>query len=171
MEQQENPYLNMSLQQNKTNKLKIDGIQKYYKKKIHEVKEESEEIQKSALQKLSDKVGKTKANFLLVGVILLILIILVIPVIFLYKNLLKPLLIMLKHKRKYLNVYAFWDNLTKKSFDDYYKKIKNKKYLSDKVLNQKVVQKIEGGEEVDVGISYLFDETLVDCYKNLLRKI
>uniref|UniRef100_A0A0N5BPU2 Tyrosine-protein phosphatase domain-containing protein n=1 Tax=Strongyloides papillosus TaxID=174720 RepID=A0A0N5BPU2_STREA len=162
---------NITSQHNKTKMLELATMEKTFVKQIDKIKEESEENQKSALQKFSDKVGKTKAISLIVGVILLILIILAVPVVILYKKWLNPFLIMLKHKRKYPNVYVFWDNLTNESFDNYCKIIKDKKYLSDKVLNRKVIQKVEGGEEVDIGISHLFDETLVDCYKNLFRKI
>uniref|UniRef100_A0A0K0EVX8 Tyrosine-protein phosphatase domain-containing protein n=1 Tax=Strongyloides venezuelensis TaxID=75913 RepID=A0A0K0EVX8_STRVS len=78
---------------------------------------------------------------------------------------------MLKQKKKYSNVYVFWNNLTSQSFDSYCQAIKEKKYLSNKVLNQIVVKKMEGGEEVDVGVSHLFDKTLVKCYRRFPRKI
>uniref|UniRef100_A0A0K0FD69 Tyrosine-protein phosphatase domain-containing protein n=1 Tax=Strongyloides venezuelensis TaxID=75913 RepID=A0A0K0FD69_STRVS len=78
---------------------------------------------------------------------------------------------MVNRKNKYPNVYLFWDTLTSQSFEKFCKTIKDKKYLSDKVLKRKVVKKMEGGEEVDVGISDLFNGTLVKCYKNLPWKI
>uniref|UniRef100_A0A0K0G483 Glycoprotein n=1 Tax=Strongyloides venezuelensis TaxID=75913 RepID=A0A0K0G483_STRVS len=129
------------------------------------------EKNKSLFKEISDKVGERNAYILAVGFILLILIILTVIFIILYRKWLGLFLTMLKYKKKYPNVYVFWNNLTSESFDTYCKTIRDKKYLSNKVLNRKVVKKMEGGEEVDVGISDLFDGTLVNCYKNMPRKI
>uniref|UniRef100_A0A0N5BU39 Tyrosine-protein phosphatase domain-containing protein n=1 Tax=Strongyloides papillosus TaxID=174720 RepID=A0A0N5BU39_STREA len=118
-----------------------------------------------------DVACRRQAILLIVGLILIILIISVVPLIILYKKWLSPYLKMINRKNRYPNAYLFWDNITSQPFDKYCKIIKDKKYLSDKVLKRKVVKKMEGGEEVDVGISDLFDGTLVKCYKNLPRKI
>uniref|UniRef100_A0A0N5C718 Tyrosine-protein phosphatase domain-containing protein n=1 Tax=Strongyloides papillosus TaxID=174720 RepID=A0A0N5C718_STREA len=168
-------------QRNQTQQSQIDAFRKDIEKteekgkKIEEEKKKIEEkLQKSNMslfQKLSDKVGKGNAIFLVAALILFILIILAVLIVFVYKKWLSPYLIMLKQKRKYPNVYVFWDTLTSQPFDNYCKAIKEKKYLSNKVLNQIVVKKMEGGEEVDVGVSHLFDQTLVKCYRRFPRKI
>uniref|UniRef100_A0A0K0FDB1 Protein-tyrosine-phosphatase n=1 Tax=Strongyloides venezuelensis TaxID=75913 RepID=A0A0K0FDB1_STRVS len=130
-----------------------------------------EESNKSWYEKLSKNIGKTKAILLIIGLIFLILILLLVPLVFFYKKWLSPYIKMVNRKNKYPNVYLFWDTLTSQSFEKFCKTIKDKKYLSDKVLKRKVVKKMEGGEEVDVGISDLFNGTLVKCYKNLPWKI
>uniref|UniRef100_A0A0K0FP53 Tyrosine-protein phosphatase domain-containing protein n=1 Tax=Strongyloides venezuelensis TaxID=75913 RepID=A0A0K0FP53_STRVS len=167
---------------NQTRQSEIDALKKGYEKKQEESDKKSREEKKkfeerlkqsnmSLFQKLSAKVGRNNAIFLTVALILFILIILTVLIVILYKKWLNPLLIMLKQKKKYPNVYVFWNNLTSQSFDSYCQAIKEKKYLSNKVLNQIVVKKMEGGEEVDVGVSHLFDKTLVKSYRHFPRKI
>uniref|UniRef100_A0A0K0F3L4 LCCL domain-containing protein n=1 Tax=Strongyloides venezuelensis TaxID=75913 RepID=A0A0K0F3L4_STRVS len=166
---------------NKTEQLKYDefkrkienqemGVKKS-QKETEEIKKKLLETNKSLFKKLSDKVGERNAYILAAGFILLILIILTVLMVILYKKWLSPFIIMLKQKRKYPNVYVFWKNLTSQPFDSYCQAIKEKKYLSNKVLNQIVVKKMEGGEEVDAGVSHLFDKTLVKCYRRFPRKI
>uniref|UniRef100_A0A0N5BKT6 Tyrosine-protein phosphatase domain-containing protein n=1 Tax=Strongyloides papillosus TaxID=174720 RepID=A0A0N5BKT6_STREA len=170
--------LNEKIQINETANSKVTAMQQALKEKeermektIHEKEKRLKESNMSLFQKLSDKVGKGNAIFLVAALILFILIILAVLIVFVYKKWLSPYLIMLKQKRKYPNVYVFWDTLTSQPFDNYCKAIKEKKYLSNKVLNQIVVKKMEGGEEVDVGVSHLFDQTLVKCYRRFPRKI
>uniref|UniRef100_A0A0K0G327 6-cysteine protein n=1 Tax=Strongyloides venezuelensis TaxID=75913 RepID=A0A0K0G327_STRVS len=152
-------------------KQKLKEQEEHMNKTIHEKEKRLKESNMSLFQKLSAKVGKNSAIFLIAALILFILIILAVLMVILYKKWLSPFLIMLKQKKKYPNVYVFWDNLTSQSFDSYCKAIKDKKYLSNKVLNQIVVKKMEGGEEVDVGVSHLFDRSLVKCYRRFPRKI
>uniref|UniRef100_A0A0N5C2B3 Tyrosine-protein phosphatase domain-containing protein n=1 Tax=Strongyloides papillosus TaxID=174720 RepID=A0A0N5C2B3_STREA len=174
-------HLNEKIKLNETAKSELNAMKQKWKedKKLIGKLEESKkslnqtlaETNKSFFQKFSDKVGERNAYVLTAGFILLILVILAVIFVILYKKWLGPFLVMLKYKKKYPNVYVFWDNLTSESFDTYCKTIRDKKYLSDKVLNRKVVKKMEGGEEVDIGISDLFDGTLVNCYKNMPMKI
>uniref|UniRef100_A0A0N5BZB0 Tyrosine-protein phosphatase domain-containing protein n=1 Tax=Strongyloides papillosus TaxID=174720 RepID=A0A0N5BZB0_STREA len=169
--------LNEKLEFNRTLTLKENEIQKEKErvnKTMHEKENSDRKLKESNMslfQKFSDKVGERNAYVLTAGFILLILVILAVIFVILYKKWLGPFLVMLKYKKKYPNVYVFWDNLTSESFDTYCKTIRDKKYLADKVLNRKVVKKMEGGEEVDIGISDLFDGTLVNCYKNMPMKI
>uniref|UniRef100_A0A0N5B4E3 Tyrosine-protein phosphatase domain-containing protein n=1 Tax=Strongyloides papillosus TaxID=174720 RepID=A0A0N5B4E3_STREA len=174
-------HLNDTIEYNKTLVLQQIALDEKNKKvkSINETLRETQKVMdqkiketnKSFFQKFSDKVGERNAYVLTAGFILLILVILAVIFVILYKKWLGPFLVMLKYKKKYPNVYVFWDNLTSESFDTYCKTIRDKKYLSDKVLNRKVVKKMEGGEEVDIGISDLFDGTLVNCYKNMPMKI
>uniref|UniRef100_A0A0N5BFX0 Tyrosine-protein phosphatase domain-containing protein n=1 Tax=Strongyloides papillosus TaxID=174720 RepID=A0A0N5BFX0_STREA len=177
----EQRHLNETMEYNRTlmlnqialeeNSKKVKSMNDTLRKTSMSLNQTLHQHNRSLFQKFSDKVGERNAYVLTAGFILLILIILAVIFVILYKKWLGPFLIMLKYKKKYPNVYVFWDNLTSESFDTYCKTIRDKKYLADKVLNRKVVKKMEGGEEVDVGISDLFDGTLVNCYKNMPMKI
>uniref|UniRef100_A0A0N5C6C9 Tyrosine-protein phosphatase domain-containing protein n=1 Tax=Strongyloides papillosus TaxID=174720 RepID=A0A0N5C6C9_STREA len=58
-----------------------------------------------------------------------------------------------------------------KKLDETNKAIKDKKYLSMKMLVPTFLKAMKTDDEVDIVISDLFDETLVNCHKNLPRKI
>uniref|UniRef100_A0A0N5BTF7 Tyrosine-protein phosphatase domain-containing protein n=1 Tax=Strongyloides papillosus TaxID=174720 RepID=A0A0N5BTF7_STREA len=136
-----------------------------------QMKNEIEQLKRSWYQKLVDSCGKIGAIFIIIGVFLLILLCIVVPLLVIYVKILSPCMKVRKYKNLYPNVYNFWESLTNESFEVYCNSIMDKKYLSDKVTNRKVIKKIEGGEEIDVGISDLFDSTLVACYKNMPKKI
>uniref|UniRef100_A0A0N5C6C8 Tyrosine-protein phosphatase domain-containing protein n=1 Tax=Strongyloides papillosus TaxID=174720 RepID=A0A0N5C6C8_STREA len=140
-------------------------------KEKDEIKKMLEEKNKSWYQKLSEKVGKTSALLLIVGIILIILIILAVLLVIINKKWMGPLVKMLKNKKKHPNVYAFWNNLTRQPFENYCSIIKDPKYLSNKVLNLKVLKTIEGDEEIDVDFNDVFDLYLVRCYNNMSVKI
>uniref|UniRef100_A0A0K0G0C1 Tyrosine phosphatase n=1 Tax=Strongyloides venezuelensis TaxID=75913 RepID=A0A0K0G0C1_STRVS len=82
-----------------------------------------------------------------------------------------PLVRMLKNKKKHLNIYDFWNTLTRHPFDNCCKIINDQKYLSNKVINLKVLKTIVGDEEIDVDLNDLFDLYLVKCYNNMSPKI
>uniref|UniRef100_A0A0N5BQL9 Glycoprotein n=1 Tax=Strongyloides papillosus TaxID=174720 RepID=A0A0N5BQL9_STREA len=65
------------------------------------------------------------------------------------------------------NLYYFWDILTVESFETYCIGITDKNYMH----TSKPTFKIEGGEEVDVGISDQFDGSLVKSYDDSDKKI
>uniref|UniRef100_A0A0K0EZC7 Tyrosine-protein phosphatase domain-containing protein n=1 Tax=Strongyloides venezuelensis TaxID=75913 RepID=A0A0K0EZC7_STRVS len=137
----------------------------------HMLKNEINQLKRSWYKKLVDSCGKIGAISIIIGVFLLILLCLIVPLLVIYIRILGPCMKVRKYKSMYPNVYHFWESLTNESFEDYCNSIMDKKYLSDKVTNRKVIKKIEGGEEIDVGISDLFDSTLVACYKNMPKKI
>uniref|UniRef100_A0A0K0F3D6 Tyrosine-protein phosphatase domain-containing protein n=1 Tax=Strongyloides venezuelensis TaxID=75913 RepID=A0A0K0F3D6_STRVS len=163
--------LNESTKHNDTGKSEISKINEEPKETKDSSRQKFEESNKSWYENLSKNIGKTNTTLLIVGFILLILIIIVVPLIILCKKWIYPYFKMIVLKKKYINVYLFWNDLTSQEFDIYCKNIKNKKYLSDKILKRKVIRKMEGGEEVDVGYNDIFDESLVKCYENLPRKI
>uniref|UniRef100_A0A0N5CC29 Tyrosine-protein phosphatase domain-containing protein n=1 Tax=Strongyloides papillosus TaxID=174720 RepID=A0A0N5CC29_STREA len=138
------------------------------KDKIHKEKQESN---KSLYEKLSDKVGNFCAILLIIGVILLVLFILFFPLEMMYVKLLSPFLKMLTNKKKYPNVYVFWNNLTNRSFDNYCMAIRDREYLSYKTLHTAFLKAVKTDDEVDIIVSNIFDDTLVDCNKNLSRKL
>uniref|UniRef100_A0A0N5B934 Tyrosine-protein phosphatase domain-containing protein n=1 Tax=Strongyloides papillosus TaxID=174720 RepID=A0A0N5B934_STREA len=156
---------------NESIRLKFDALEKDKEKRQKEKRGEKQESNKSLYEKLSDKVGNFYAILLIVGVILLVLFILSFSLKIIYIKLLSPFLKMLKNKKKYPNVYVFWNNLTNQSFDNYCMAIRDKEYLSLKTLHPAFLKAIKTDDEVDIIVSNIFDDTLVECHKNLPRKL
>uniref|UniRef100_A0A0K0F184 Ig-like domain-containing protein n=1 Tax=Strongyloides venezuelensis TaxID=75913 RepID=A0A0K0F184_STRVS len=129
------------------------------------------EDNKSLYQKLSDKVGNASAILIIIGVVIFISFILYLPLDIIYGKFLSPFFKMLKNKKKYPNVYFFWKNLTNQPFHNYCMAITDKKYLSIKMLHPAFLKAVETDDEVDFMISNIYDDTLVDCHKNLPRKL
>uniref|UniRef100_A0A0N5B8Q7 Tyrosine-protein phosphatase domain-containing protein n=1 Tax=Strongyloides papillosus TaxID=174720 RepID=A0A0N5B8Q7_STREA len=141
------------------------------KHNIDKVYHKPKEMKKSWYQKLVDEHSKELVNFVIIVIIILIVIALLITALFVYKRMLTPHIKMAKFRREYPNVYYFWNDITSDSLTNYCKNITKNEYISDKLKNRKIVKRVEGSEEVEVGIVDLFDDSLINCYKKIDKKI
>uniref|UniRef100_A0A0K0E261 Tyrosine-protein phosphatase domain-containing protein n=1 Tax=Strongyloides stercoralis TaxID=6248 RepID=A0A0K0E261_STRER len=61
--------------------------------------------------------------------------------------------------------------MSNQNLEVYAETIQDKKYIPDKLKDEKVSKKIEGGEVVEFNKNSLFDDSLVKCYKNIDKEI
>uniref|UniRef100_A0A0K0ETX7 Tyrosine-protein phosphatase domain-containing protein n=1 Tax=Strongyloides venezuelensis TaxID=75913 RepID=A0A0K0ETX7_STRVS len=141
------------------------------KQNVDKVIHKPKEMNKSWYQKLADEHSKELVNFVIIIIIILIVTALLITALCVYKRILTPHIKMKKFRREYPNVYWFWNEITSDSLSYYCKNITKSEYFSDKLKNRKIVKRLEGGEEVDVGVVDLYDDSLINCYNKIDKKI
>uniref|UniRef100_A0A0N5C2Z5 Tyrosine-protein phosphatase domain-containing protein n=1 Tax=Strongyloides papillosus TaxID=174720 RepID=A0A0N5C2Z5_STREA len=160
------------IQENITNTIKVTAApNKSEIYRITKMEEELKESKKSLFQKMVKKHGKGAVIAVTSIIILVLALIVIIPLICIYYNLVRPWLEVKKIETRYPNIFEFWLSITDGSFEKYCTIINSKEYTSDKFKNRKIVKEKEGDEVVDVGTSHLFDGSLVKCYGAIDKKI
>uniref|UniRef100_A0A0K0EBW0 Protein-tyrosine-phosphatase n=1 Tax=Strongyloides stercoralis TaxID=6248 RepID=A0A0K0EBW0_STRER len=147
-------------------KLKNDKSDKL-EKELAEKEKQLALANKSSFEKLKNNVGTFGAYSIIIVPILILLITIIIIGILCYLKIFKPLIEKKKIQNKHSNIFSFWSQISRQNLERYSEAIQRDKYIPDKVKNQNVSKKIEGGEEVVVDPYACFDDSLVKCYKNI----
>uniref|UniRef100_A0AAF5HXA0 Protein-tyrosine-phosphatase n=1 Tax=Strongyloides stercoralis TaxID=6248 RepID=A0AAF5HXA0_STRER len=142
-----------------------------YEKKLAEKDKQLAAKSKTSFEKLKDKVGTIGAFAVVIISGLVILIITLMIAIFGFVKILKPWIIRRKIQSKHPNIFILWDKISSQSLEVYAETIKSKQYIPDKLKNQVVSRRIEGGEIVESNTNVCFDSSLVKCYNDIRREI
>uniref|UniRef100_A0A913HNX3 Protein-tyrosine-phosphatase n=1 Tax=Strongyloides stercoralis TaxID=6248 RepID=A0A913HNX3_STRER len=126
---------------------------------------------KPSFEKLKDKMGTFGAYSVIIVPVLFVLTCTIIIAILCYLKFLKPWLEKKRIQDKHPNIFTFWNEMSNQNLETYSETIQNEKYIPDKLKNQKVSKKIEGGEEVEFNPYSCFDNSLVKCYKGIKGEI
>uniref|UniRef100_A0A0N5C0X1 Tyrosine-protein phosphatase domain-containing protein n=1 Tax=Strongyloides papillosus TaxID=174720 RepID=A0A0N5C0X1_STREA len=122
---------------------------------------------KSWYQSLVHKHGKSVAITIIFAIILAIILVIIGLSILLYFFIIKDYIELSEVKEKYRNVYDFWYHLRKHSLEKYCENVNNIEYISEKLKSNKIAKKIEGGEECDIDINHIYDDTLIKSYDSI----
>uniref|UniRef100_A0A0K0EAN2 Protein-tyrosine-phosphatase n=1 Tax=Strongyloides stercoralis TaxID=6248 RepID=A0A0K0EAN2_STRER len=182
------PNGNVTLAQTFEKEKKVKVVVNDKKEEVNEVKKEKAEKEelknklaekdkqlvaqsKTSFEKLKDNIGvgggyAVVIIFSLVGIIIILLIAAVCSV-----KVLKPWILRKKIQSKYPNIFRFWNVLSSQNLEVYAETIHSKKYIPDKVKNQVISKKIEGGEVVESNTNTCFDSSLVSCFRDIEGEI
>uniref|UniRef100_A0A0K0EKL1 6-cysteine protein n=1 Tax=Strongyloides stercoralis TaxID=6248 RepID=A0A0K0EKL1_STRER len=100
-----------------------------------------------------------------VGIIVAVVIIMLIVFIVCFIKFVLPRIVMLKTKKQYPNVVAFWNELSLADFDKYFDIIKDNRYTPDILKQGKFSNKKESFDVDEMEVKPLFDKSLVKCTK------
>uniref|UniRef100_A0A0K0EAQ4 Protein-tyrosine-phosphatase n=1 Tax=Strongyloides stercoralis TaxID=6248 RepID=A0A0K0EAQ4_STRER len=182
------PNGNVTLAQTFEKEKKVKVVVNDKKEEVNEVKKEKAEKEelknklaekdkqlvaqsKTSFEKLKDNIGVAGGYAVviissLVGIIIILLIAAVCSV-----KVLKPWILRKKIQSKYPNIFRFWNVLSNQNLEVYAETIHSKKYIPDKVKNQVISKKIEGGEVVESNTNTCFDSSLVSCFRDIEGEI
>uniref|UniRef100_A0AAF5CUF8 Protein-tyrosine-phosphatase n=1 Tax=Strongyloides stercoralis TaxID=6248 RepID=A0AAF5CUF8_STRER len=138
-----------------------------YEKKLAEKDKQLAAKSKTSFEKLKDKVGTIGAFAVVIISGLVILIITLMIAIFGFVKILKPWIIRKRIQRKHPNTFIFWDRLSGQNLKAYAETVQSSKYIPEKLKNQIVTRKVEGGEVVESNRNACFDRNLVKCFKDI----
>uniref|UniRef100_A0A0K0E145 Protein-tyrosine-phosphatase n=1 Tax=Strongyloides stercoralis TaxID=6248 RepID=A0A0K0E145_STRER len=144
-----------------------DAEREEFKNKLAEKNKELANERKTLFEKLKDKVGVIGAYALVIGSGLAVLIITLMIAIFCSIKIVKPWIIRKRIQRKHPNTFIFWDRLSGQNLKAYAETVQSSKYIPEKLKNQIVTRKVEGGEVVESNTNACFDRNLVKCFKDI----
>uniref|UniRef100_A0A0K0E0N0 Protein-tyrosine-phosphatase n=1 Tax=Strongyloides stercoralis TaxID=6248 RepID=A0A0K0E0N0_STRER len=144
-----------------------DAEREEFKKKIAEQGKQLAAHNKTLFEKLKDKVGIIGAYSLIIGSGLVVLIITLMIAIFCSIKIVKPWIIRKRIQRKHPNTFIFWDRLSGQNLKAYAETVQSSKYIPEKLKNQIVTRRVEGGEVVESNTNACFDRNLVKCFKDI----
>uniref|UniRef100_A0AAF5CQK1 Kynureninase n=1 Tax=Strongyloides stercoralis TaxID=6248 RepID=A0AAF5CQK1_STRER len=144
-----------------------DDKSEEYEKKLAEHRKQLADERKTLFEKLKDKVGVIGAYALIIGSGLVVLIITLMIAIFCFIKILKPWIIRKRIQKKHPNIFIFWDRLSGQNLKAYAETIQSSKYIPEKLKNQIVSRRVEGGEVVESNTNACFDRNLVKCFKDI----
>uniref|UniRef100_A0A0K0EBP4 Protein-tyrosine-phosphatase n=2 Tax=Strongyloides stercoralis TaxID=6248 RepID=A0A0K0EBP4_STRER len=146
---------------------KMENAKKEFNNKLAEKDKQLAAHNKTLFEKLKDKLGIFGAYAVLIVSGLLILIITLMIIVLCCIKILIPWIIRKKIQSKHPNIFKFWESLSNQDLKAYAETVQSSKYIPDKLKNQVISKKIEGGEVVESNTNACFDRNLVKCFKDI----
>uniref|UniRef100_A0A0N4ZWQ1 Tyrosine-protein phosphatase domain-containing protein n=1 Tax=Parastrongyloides trichosuri TaxID=131310 RepID=A0A0N4ZWQ1_PARTI len=123
--------------------------------------------EKSVITKLREKLGDSVFFGLIAGAVIIILLGCFLICFFGLRKIIPKCSEERRRRLMYANIFSFWNNVKMMSLREYSKVITDEKYVSSKVKNIKIIKNLDNEDFNLEGVDYLFNATLIRCYKML----